>query len=270
MKQAALKTALACAAGVAFSGSALAWDGDITYSGTAANEYHTLMLDIRACQVIFPGCNLDLESQRIYKVFNQSTATPVVDTITDCSATDASGNATNWATVVNEGWDPNSMQTFGDPAGPLPSDRSCSIESDAEGRAISHRILNIVPAGMFPSAIFYTEFGSATRNVELGVTSGTASGVIDIDEVTSAITDADIASGPAAIATAINTVTGLSGWGANSISNLHYLTCDTTYGGDGCGGSAKAVPVPAFAAGALALGLIGVTYVSGRRRSVKK
>ena len=45
-----------------------------------------------------------------------------------------------------------------------------------------------------------------------------------------------------------------------------YQTCDTT---DQCGGLDKAVPVPAFASAALALGLAGITLVTSRRRSIK-
>ena len=48
-----------------------------------------------------------------------------------------------------------------------------------------------------------------------------------------------------------------------SEQDFDYLTADVS------GTSSKAVPVPAFAAAALGLGLVGVTIASGRRRSLK-
>jgi len=42
-----------------------------------------------------------------------------------------------------------------------------------------------------------------------------------------------------------------------------YLTCDVDFS---CGQFAKSVPVPAFAAGALGLGMLGITLVTSRRR----
>ena len=62
---------------------------------------------------------------------------------------------------------------------------------------------------------------------------------------------------------------------ANPLSNnclvsswqyLAYLTCDIDYE---CGQFGKSVPVPAFAAGVLGLGLFGITYLTSRRRSVR-
>lgn len=52
----------------------------------------------------------------------------------------------------------------------------------------------------------------------------------------------------------------------SSWQHLAYLTCDVTYE---CGQFGKSVPIPAFAAGALGLGLMGVTYLTSRRRRVR-
>lgn len=49
-------------------------------------------------------------------------------------------------------------------------------------------------------------------------------------------------------------------------SALSYNTCDVR---DACGGSGKAVPVPALAAAALGLGLVGVTLLTGRKKKVQ-
>lgn len=51
-----------------------------------------------------------------------------------------------------------------------------------------------------------------------------------------------------------------------SFANLNYHTCDTTLE---CGQFEKSIPVPAFAAATLGLGLVGLTYLSGRRRKIK-
>lgn len=47
--------------------------------------------------------------------------------------------------------------------------------------------------------------------------------------------------------------------------NWKYFTCDPK---DPCGASGKAVPVPALAAATLGLGLVGITYLTSRRRQV--
>lgn len=267
IKHTVLKAALASVTGLAMSGSTFAWDGAIEYSGQAPDEYHTLMLDVRECV----GCPApNGESTRIYRVVNQSTATPVVDTITDCKG-DASGNVVNWATVVNSGYEPSINMTFGEPGGPQPAGRECSIVSDAEGRAIAHRSFAFLPAAApFPSALFYLEYGSATSNVELGLVGGNLS-TVNIDDIAAAITPAVVDGGAAAIGPAINSVDGLDSWLGSSVNNMHYLTCDTVYKGGDCGDElAKAVPVPAFAAAALGLGLFATAQLSNRRRAVKK
>lgn len=52
----------------------------------------------------------------------------------------------------------------------------------------------------------------------------------------------------------------------SNVQEIRYNTCDVS---DECGQFGKSVPVPAFAAGALGLGLLGVTYLTSRRRTVK-
>lgn len=268
MKQTALKVALASAAGLAFSGPTLAWD-TTTYTGTMPDEYHATMAAGRECINACPGS--DSERFRYYFVANQSTMTPVVDTVTDCSSIDASGNPVNWSQVVNYVYSPSSGREGGS-GGPLPATQAgCEIISDAEGKALSHQSWQyLAPAGPRPAAIFYLQYGPDTENVEVGVTGGTISGTPTMAALQAAVTPAVIQAGGNGVGAAFNTLPELSGWTSAQIVDFHYLTCDTVYGGAECGVGAKAVPVPAFAAGALALGLIATTYVSGRRRSIKK
>lgn len=267
MKHAVLKAALASAAGLAISGSTLAWDTTV-YTGTSPSEYHATMAAGRECINACPGS--DSERFRYYFVANQSTVTPVVDTITDCAAVDASGNPINWTQVVNYVWSPSSMRVGGS-GGPLnPTEAGCEIISDAEGKALSHQSWQYLPpSGPRPAAIFYLQYGPDTENVEVGVTGGTISGTPTMAALQAAVTPAVIQAGGNGVATAFNSLTELSGWSAAQIVDFHYLTCDTFYGGAECATElAKAVPVPAFAAGALALGLVATTYVTSRRRTI--
>lgn len=57
-----------------------------------------------------------------------------------------------------------------------------------------------------------------------------------------------------------------SGCVLTSMMQVEYLTCDID---NECGQFTKSVPVPAFAAGALGLGLMGITFLTARRRSVR-
>lgn len=53
----------------------------------------------------------------------------------------------------------------------------------------------------------------------------------------------------------------VSGW-----QYMSYQTCDIEYE---CGQFGKSVPVPAFAAGLLGLGLMGITFLTSQRRSIR-
>ncbi len=53
-----------------------------------------------------------------------------------------------------------------------------------------------------------------------------------------------------------------TGAAKDAFGTIAYLTCDVDFE---CGQFGKSVPVPAFAAAALGLGLFGITYLSGRR-----
>lgn len=55
-------------------------------------------------------------------------------------------------------------------------------------------------------------------------------------------------------------------WGLVALIDIAYTTCDTV---TECGQFGKSVPVPAFAAASLGLGLLGITYLTGRRRTIK-
>lgn len=55
-------------------------------------------------------------------------------------------------------------------------------------------------------------------------------------------------------------------WVFTGAGPIGYQTCDIT---TSCGNGGKAVPMPAFAAAALGLGLVGVTLLTGRRKSMK-
>lgn len=58
----------------------------------------------------------------------------------------------------------------------------------------------------------------------------------------------------------------VAGTNADSYSNVFFLTCDVD---TACASSAKAVPVPAFAAATLGLGLLGVTLLTSRRKTLR-
>ncbi|RZV59584.1 MAG: hypothetical protein EX270_01270 [Pseudomonadales bacterium] len=60
--------------------------------------------------------------------------------------------------------------------------------------------------------------------------------------------------------------TPVAGCVLDTTADLFYLSCDSQ---TGCGELGKAVPIPAFAAATLALGLAGITYLTSRRRTVK-
>ena len=79
-------------------------------------------------------------------------------------------------------------------------------------------------------------------------------------------TIADFEAGTHTIGTPVNGASGCvsSGW-----TEVSYLNCDSDSTDSVCGELQKAVPVPAFAAAALGLGLFGITYLTARRRAVK-
>lgn len=59
---------------------------------------------------------------------------------------------------------------------------------------------------------------------------------------------------------------GDTSWDLAGFIDVAYTTCDVS---TECGQFGKSVPVPAFAAAALGLGLLGITYLTGRRRAIK-
>ena len=102
----------------------------------------------------------------------------------------------------------------------------------------------------------------------IGFASGTIgddfSGLPTIAEVKSILADINAGNPPTA---GYGAVYGPNAdWKIQGVLDVSYETCDITFE---CGQFGKSVPVPAFAAASLGLGLLGITYLTGRRRAIK-
>lgn len=105
------------------------------------------------------------------------------------------------------------------------------------------------------------------QNWSIGFGNGTTGtqfqSVPTIAEVKTILTDVIAGNVPAAGYTGYGP---LGDWEVTGVAQVAYETCDPNFE---CGQFGKSVPVPAFAAAALGLGLLGITYLTGRRRAIK-
>lgn len=271
-----LKSAIAAAAVVAVSPQAFSYSHSDTSDttgfvdiGRAQIEDHAISMATRSyCTLSCVGDpSIAVGAFQIENVSWGAAATPQEDTLTAIQVLDASGNAVSttnatmnvWrSSAPSSGWGSFDLEAF---AGSEITD--FEFTSNLEGKIIG---------GWMQMRSDYTPFGAsvlcqmfdfdnqvATSYEGDPLLGGADTCQITIDQVRGIQDPANPAAGNPA------------GWVAtvdvNYISEFDYVTCDTSRA---CGASgAKAVPVPAFAAAALGLGLLGVTLVTGRRRKIK-
>lgn len=246
-----LLTTMISAAAIAGSASVLAYD-NFPPSGGRAIEYHALS-DLSTPGGFCAGSCFSVgggggsETSIYMAVINKSpqpapaSPAPAVIDVTDCSVDTAPSYVSADVYIPSFGIGTETSAT-GEAA------VICELTSNALGKIVSgyYSIENTI----FGSP-FWNYYDIATRTIltyESCTTSPTAA------EYQAQIVD------PGNAALSPNTCA------VTTTRELEYFTCDIT--GE-CGQLEKSVPVPALAAAGLALGLVGITYLTGRRRMVK-
>ena len=305
MKTTLLKTAILAAAG-ATALSANAYDDDGLRTGNSGVELHYLGFDIARFS---SGTAVDVENQLVMKIHNKTgdfapgVNSPVADDYRNPAVLDASGNVVYEGDPLADGTDADPTVVIGftpvfDSSGnvigltpitetqprvslglafsyapnALGANVPFTFENGTGDVPTQYHLETAVEGKLQPNSywrtITVTSSGKQTTFFDIG-----KRGFVNFlncatdpnyhDPAVQATIDG-IMDGPDTPVTTDpfpGTSCVLSG-----IGTLKYFTCDT---GDECGQFAKAVPVPAFAAATLALGLAGITYTSSRRRSIK-
>lgn len=256
----------------------------LTYSGQDPRENHVLgnAGNDYCSGICLAGGGVGAESFAVFQVDNPTSgigSVPIAETIV---CTDASGNvvtdsvAQTPANVRLKEW-LNGLPAAGWPELDLVAAygqrwAKCELETDPEGKIIGgylQQFIDTTAVGGGPACGIYDL--TERRLMSLQSFSGVdASGNpitsadscdITVEQVRAVVTDGDYAGFDFAnFAFPNGTIVNVSG-------PIAVGTCDPLTAGSDCGGSAKAVPVPAFAAASLGLGLVGVTLLTrGRKR----
>lgn len=304
MKNTLLKTAIMAASVTALSANA--YDDDGLRTGNAGVELHYLGFDIARFS---SGTAVDVENQMVMKIhnktgdFNPGLNSPVADDYRNPAVLDASGNIVYPGDPLADGTDADPIVVIGftpifDASGNV---IGLNPITETQPRVSLGLAFSYAPNALGPNVPFTFENGTGDvptqYHLETAVegklqpnsywrtitttSSGKQTTFFDIgnrgfvnflncstdpdyhDPAVKAVIDG-ITAGPDTPVTTDpfpGTNCTLTG-----IGTVKYFTCDT---GDTCGNFEKSVPVPAFAAAILALGLAGITYTSSRRRSIK-
>ncbi|MBT8138401.1 MAG: hypothetical protein KJP25_01430 [Gammaproteobacteria bacterium] len=282
--------ALSSASALLLSSSAMAWDV-WDYEGTAPRELHSTKSVIPAnpspqcnpgtsCQILNPGTE-DGQVFAVIKMDNKTpggadgSGTPVAECYTTTPADytgslDLNGNPTWNGSTGDYGKVTRLWQFLHAPAGgPIYDNISQDVIPDimnictnAEGKIVSgnYGFFTFVGFNVY-SITTYDGDDRFAITFENGTRGNSNENVPTAAEAAQVI--ADFNAGTLNFA---DTYGATNDWIVGSLVNFAYETCDILYE---CGQFNKAVPVPAFAAAALGLGLIGITLVTGRRRAIK-
>lgn len=234
--------AVAAAAAVT-SGSAVAYDSDITISGQRAQEFHFTRGDFAYADN--GTSSVGGEFVQIYKVLNATVApTPTaIDTYAKANGDAATGVVTQ---EVSRVYLPAIPAEIDNGTGVEPS--AWDLTTNGEGKITSGWIFNESNSPSTGEPVYNFVSFDKRRGITLNVcnVSGEPS-----------ITDAETVMDGGAVP---------AGCTLTHHGDLAYETCDLT---DECGQLSKSVPVPALASAGLALGLAGITLLTSRRRSIK-
>ena len=242
MKKNILTSAIYAAAAIATvtSGSAMAYDSDITITGERAQEFHFTRGDFAYADN--GTSSVGGEFVQIYKILNATPNAQAVDTYAKANGDAATGIVTQEVSRVFL------------PALPAEIDNGTGVEptawdltTDVQGKITGGWVFNESNSPSTGEPVYNFNSFDKRRAITLNVCTGGEPTIGDAEAVM------DGGAVPA-------------GCTLTHHGDLAYETCDLT---DECGQLSKSVPVPAFAAAALALGLAGITLVTSRRRSIK-
>ncbi len=269
MNKTVLQSAIVAASVVGASqatAGALSFD---TYGALGNTQYHSEMVHVS----LYAGADGSAttnttESQTLW--LSQRDATEGLTNRTINCANDASGNPIN----VGESWQAFANNTYLSVyGGQIPTPQglfsgACEIDIGAQGEVLGGYQTSIPTSFTAFTISSFTLYDTPRRVVSYV---GTCAGIdVTTAQATSALYDSEIASGPIAPGGLDQPSIGLpAGCTTNGISRVALGYCDPVESDAAAcqTGSSKAVPVPAFAAGALAVGLAGISLLTGRRKN---
>lgn len=283
MKKSTLKLAIATASAALLSSSAMAYDV-FEWQGSSALEFHEI-------QVNSPGSDDLVQCGPNCALFNGPGGGEIKTGFMIDNLYDASGNGPGEGNgglgAIFECYDaePERIALGGGGHAHLPTPQIPSIVPEnsgaqtsgitmdvsnvctsAEGKIVSGINIYSLNVGNGLQVAFSFDFDNRLQIAFLG--NGPQGSGGDVNNLPSfadtAVITADVEAGIIPSGTFGDTNT----WVFSSSAPFAYLTCDLDPRYD-CATSGKAVPVPAFAAAALGLGMVGVTFLTSRRRAVK-
>ena len=283
MKKSTLAMAVAASSAALMSTSAVAWDV-FDWQGSSAQEFHELQVDS-------PGSDDPLQCGPGCAFFNGPGGGEIktgflVDNLYDASG-NGPGEGNGGLGAIAECYDaePERIALGGGGHAHLPTPQVPALVPEnstaatdgitmdvttmctsAEGKIVSGTNVYSLAVGVGVFAAFTYDFDNRYQIAFVGTgpmgSGGDANNLPTIDDAAAIFADITDGTIPTGTFGATNT------WAFSSGAPFAYLTCDLDPSYD-CATTGKAVPVPAFAAAALGLGMVGVTFLTSRRRAVK-